>query len=99
MYLGLPDEGTHAIHLTLLGIDATGARVDFAFRATTETHIVSNRARFGVGFFDTPYSDNTMLKDGHRLSVELLNNYAEAETSGTAHLRILEFPGDIVVSG
>ncbi|HEV8284482.1 MAG TPA: hypothetical protein VGQ09_09235 [Chitinophagaceae bacterium] len=51
---------------------------------------------FIVGYYDTPYTDNILLPDGHRFSLILKNVNRDLKT---AKFKILEFPHDLIIAG
>jgi len=51
---------------------------------------------FIVGYYDTPYTDNILLPDGHRFSLILKNVNQNLKT---AKFKILEFPHDLIIAG
>ncbi len=58
---------------------------------------------FEVSHFDVPFTDNTILPDGHRISIMLKKAcYWEHEYPGSPHkatLKIIEFPVHYIISG
>ena len=58
---------------------------------------------FEVSYFDVPFTDNTILRDGHRISIILKNtSYTNHEDPGSPHkatLKIIEFPVHYIISG
>lgn len=56
--------------------------------------VAKSRRHFSVSYFDTPFTDNSLLPDGHRLAIVLKG----VDSSG-ADLKVLEFPEDYIVSG
>lgn len=46
---------------------------------------------FDVGYYDAPFTDNTLLPDGHRIALSLWKT-----TESTASVTVLEFPADFI---
>ena len=53
---------------------------------------------FEVSFYDTPFKDNLLLPDGHRLAF-LLKEVTPSSEPRLARLKVIEFPADYVLSG
>jgi hypothetical protein len=49
---------------------------------------------FGVSYFDTPFTDNTILPDGHRLALIL-----KRLTADSAKFKMIEFPAGYILTG
>jgi hypothetical protein len=96
----LPQDDIHYVRLKVLAHTPTGPRVEFKFWPFVKDRGDSARVTntFTVEYFDTPFADNTMLPDGHRLAVVMENRFHERNQFRST-LRVVEFPADVVVGG
>ena len=95
--ISLLGEDKHDVTVRLVRMDPdSGARVTLEFRERPGS--VPEVGSFWVGYFDTPFADNTMLPEGHRLALMLESRIGDGSMN-SARIRLLEFPSDIVVSG
>jgi hypothetical protein len=83
----------HDVKINIFSIpDTTEAKV----KLTVDGARFNHGHPFGVTYFDMPFTDNTLLPDGHRIAL-ILEDIPAARDSAT--LRVIEFPAEYVLSG
>lgn len=90
----------HRLWIRLDSVMKNRARVfvDFDFHAPTDTAPPPDTVTFWVEYFDVPFTDNTLLMDGHRIAFIL--KYANIEVHPhQAMFKVVEFPADYILSG
>ncbi|MBI1806938.1 MAG: hypothetical protein HYR76_07805 [Ignavibacteria bacterium] len=83
---------THLVSIKLLRIhdEAVEVHVDFG------KDLVDVPDSFGVNYFNTPFTDYTILPDGHRFAITLKEIDRKAQR---ARLRVTEFPAHYLITG
>ena len=89
------ESGEHVLLITLEEVEAGRARVKVE---TNPDRPDSDSwkseywtATFSVQYYDAPFTDNTLLPDGHRIALNLWRT-----TDSTASVTVLEFPADFI---
>ena len=91
-----PHSHAHEVQVTLDEIRDSGNVVLLSARFPTDK--VDVPEQFQVSFYDTPFTDNTFLPDGHRFAITLKETATE-KNPGRARLKVLEFPSHYIVTG
>lgn len=86
---------SHRVDITLLEVEPYRARVRLVV-ANGHNADEAEPNEFWVEYFDTPFTDNRLLPDGHRLALILKN--ADA-ASNRARLKLVRFPAHFIVTG
>jgi hypothetical protein len=86
--------GDHEAEITLHSVQPGRVQVKLTIGGKPQ-----NRGMpFEVSYFDAPFTDNTLLRDGHRLA--LILKYTDNNVHPhIAELKMLEFPEDFVLAG
>jgi len=88
-------EHIHPFCVTLDSLTSDSVRVRLRFYGPEfERDSVGLQRRFWVSFSDSPFSDNTILPDRHRLAFVL-----KATDSSDAVLKVIEFPAGYIIAG
>ncbi|RMD86588.1 MAG: hypothetical protein D6813_14735 [Calditrichaeota bacterium] len=100
---------THKIKIILNKVESENAiNVKLVIQpnhaSTNHNHVESQEPiNFAVSYFDVPFTDNTILPDGHRISIILKEvcywNYKCPGVPKKAKLKIIEFPAHYIISG
>ena len=81
--------------MTLDTLTSDSVHVRLAFYGPEfERDSADAQKRFWISFSDSPFSDNTILPDRHRLAFVLKS----ADSSG-AVLKVIEFPAGYIIAG
>ena len=86
----------HTVSITLREVDTSNGvvyiHVDFG------DDLIDVPDRFQISYFDTPFTDYTILPDGHRIAITLKDT---GSTGGRRRvkLKVIEFPHDYLITG
>lgn len=90
---------SHQVDVALLAVEAYRARVRLTVLSGHDSSTAAP-AEFWVEYFDTPFTDNRLLPDGHRLALMLKStNPGERADGGRAQLKLVQFPAHYIVTG
>ncbi len=98
------EEGKEEIKIIVDSITADGIKIRmtasfFDLKEKDTSVIVANNGRpFGVSYFDSPFTDNTLMPDGDRIAV-ILEDLNPDDKPDSATIRIIHFPADFVTVG
>lgn len=93
----------HKFTLRLDSIDTMMklVKIRLKFLYDKDSIVLNNGEPFDLEYYDTPFTDNIMLKDHHRVCIVLKKIYSQVSTSSVkmAKLKILHFPANLITTG
>lgn len=99
------NENAHFIKICIEAVEKDRMSVDVKMKVgdhEAEADADGDTIRFSLSYFDLPFTNNTLLDDGHRITIVLKDISCpdnEHKDNCTVTLKLVEFPASYVISG